>query len=424
MFIHVVRPGENLFAIARLYGIRPEEIERINQLPNPERLLIGQAILIPVAIRTHTVAAGESLYAIARRYGVTVQALARANNLAPSAILSPGTVLTIPPRVRRPVDVNAYLETMGETGARLTRDVGFFLTYLSLFSYRVNAAGDLSTLNAGPPVEAALAAGVAPIMTITNFEDGTFSSEIARAVLSSLEVQNRLFDNIERILRAQRYRGINVDFEYLFPADRELYNRFLRRLVARFRPQGYLLSTALAPKTSPTQAGTLYEAHDYPVHGQLMDFVVLMTYEWGWSGGPPLPVAPIPQVRAVLDYAVTVIPSTKIMLGAPLYGYDWTLPYVPRGQWAQSIDPQEAIRRAVQYNTVIQYDSTAQAPFFRYTDANGRQHIVWFEDARSAQAKFDLIRAYNLRGISYWRLGNNFPQNWPLLFDNFVIRKI
>ena len=70
-----------------------------------------------------------------------------------------------------------------------------------------------------------------------------------------------------------------------------------------------------------------------------------------------------------------------------------------------------------------QYDTIAQAPFFQYTDEQGRRHEVWFEDARSAQAKFDTAKRYGLGGISYWALGYPFPQNWALLEDNFAIAK-
>src|SRR5690606_24228298 len=124
------------------------------------------------------------------------------------------------------------------------------------------------------------------------------------------------------------------------------------------------------------------------------------------------------------DYAVSVIPPEKIMMGAPLYGYNWTLPYVQGGPFAPTISPQAAVRLARDTGAIIQYDYTAQAPFFRYYDNQGREHIVWFEDARSMQAKFNLIKEYGLRGISYWVLGQAFPQNWVLLEDNFTIRKL
>lgn len=167
----------------------------------------------------------------------------------------------------------------------------------------------------------------------------------------------------------------------------------------------------------------LYEGHDYPAHGRIMDFIFFMTYEWGWSGGPPMAVSPLNQVRRVLDYAISVVPKDKIMMGIPLYGYDWTLPYVPGGRWAKSISSQQAIELAARYGVSINYDHVAQAPFFHYTDEQGNRHEVWFEDARSIQAKFNLVKELGIRGFFYWVLGRDFPQNWLLIQDNFVVRK-
>src|SRR5699024_5478206 len=187
--------------------------------------------------------------------------------------------------------------------------------------------------------------------------------------------------------------------------------------------EGLFMSTALAPKTSATQTGTLYEAHDYAAHGEWTDFVVLMTYEWGYSGSPPMAVSPIDQVRQVVDYALTEIPAEKILVGQNLYGYDWTLPYEPGGEPAQAISPQRAIRIAREANVAIEFDSPAQAPYFTYYDTDGGEHEVWVEDAHSIHAKFDLIKELVLLGISYWKLGLAFPQNWLLLRDNFDIKK-
>jgi len=198
----------------------------------------------------------------------------------------------------------------------------------------------------------------------------------------------------------------------------------LLRTVNRLRPEGYIVSTALAPKTSAGQTGLLYEAHDYPAHGRIVDFVILMTYEWGWIGGPPWAVAPINEVRKVLNYAVTAIPRNKIMMGVPLYGYDWRLPFIQGTTRAQIITPQEAIRRAARYGVSIQYNYLYQAPFFFYTDETGATHEVWFEDARSVQAKYNVVKEYGLRGVSYWELNLEFPQNWYVLEDSFEISKV
>lgn len=138
---------------------------------------------------------------------------------------------------------------------------------------------------------------------------------------------------------------------------------------------------------------------------------------------PAMAVSPIGPVRAVVEYALTEMPAEKILLGQNLYGYDWTLPYEPGGEYARALSPNQAVQLARSMNQAIQYDEEAQAPFFNYWDVEGNEHVVWFEDARSIQAKFDLIRELKLRGISYWKLGLAFPQNWLLLQDQFAIVK-
>jgi spore germination protein len=273
-------------------------------------------------------------------------------------------------------------------------------------------------------VEAGKAERVAPLLTITNIAERKFSSERIHEFLNDEEAQQRLLSNILEIMRNKGYRGVNYDFEYVGSENREPYNRFLHRTVERLRPEGYLVSSAVAPKISAGQRGLLYEAHDYSAHGGILDFVILMTYEWGWAGGPPLAVAPIYEVRKVLDYAVTAIPRNKILMSIPLYGRDWTLPYVRGGRQAETISPQEALRRAREHRVVIQYDYRAEAPFFHYFDEEGREHEVWFDDARSIQAKFNLVKEYGIRGVSYWALGYSFPQNWLLLEDNFQVNKL
>ena len=126
-------------------------------------------------------------------------------------------------------------------------------------------------------------------------------------------------------------------------------------------------------------------------------------------------VAPLPNVRQVLDYAVTEIPPGKIFLGVSNYGYDWPLPFLPGTTRAQSISNQRAIALAREYDVAIQYDETAQSPFFHYTDAGGTVHEVWFEDARSLDAKLRLIAEYGFLGAGFWNVMRPFSQTWLVL---------
>jgi len=425
--IHVVQPGQSIFEIARIYNTTVSAIVGANEIPNPNQLVVGQTLVIPIVGSYYWVQPGDSLYSIGQRFGISYQELARINRIPVNRPLQVGLRLYIPPMPKRRAEINAYVEPIGETVTSAleesARRAAPFLTYLAPFSYQVNRDGTLKAppLNNFPAI--AQSNGAALMMVVTNLEEGEFSAELGRIILTDEQVQNRLLDNIIATARQYNYGDIHFDMEFL-PTDlRENYNNFLRKAKARLSAEGLLMSTALAPKTSATQVGEWYEAHDYRAHGEIADFVVLMTYEWGYSGGPPMPVSPIGPVRQVVEYALSEMPANKIMLGQNLYGYDWTLPYVPGGPYARAVSPQQAIQLAAENNVPIRYDYTAQAPYFNYTDEQGRQHRVWFEDARSIQAKFNLVKEFGLRGVSYWKLGLSFPQNWLLIEENFDVVK-
>lgn len=131
-------------------------------------------------------------------------------------------------------------------------------------------------------------------------------------------------------------------------------------------------------------------------------------------------VAPLNKVREVVEYALTKIPSEKIHLGIPNYGYDWTLPFVQGTSKAVTIGNVQAVQIAIAQGSAILFDEIAQSPYFTYT-AQGAAHEVWFEDVRSLSAKFGLVKEYQLRGMSYWQIMQLFRANWLLLDHTFTI---
>lgn len=427
MQIHVVQQGESVYTIARLYDSTPNDIIEANELETPGDLVIGQALVIPIVGSFHFVQPGDSLYSIGQQYGVSAARLAEVNGISPNATLSVGTRLYIPSRPPTPITANAYIEPYGGEVSNVLRSSAekraVLLTYFAPFSYEIQPDGSLKA----PPLDdfKQIAANndASLMMAVTNLADGEFSAELGRTILTDEKVQDKLLDNIIATAKEVGYGDIHFDMEFLPKELRENYNQFLRKAKKRLSQEGLLMSTALAPKTSGEQEGAWYEAHDYKAHGEIVDFVVLMTYEWGYSGGPPRAVSPIGPVTEVVDYALSVMPADKILLGQNLYGYDWTLPYEPGGEFAKAVSPQRAIQIARENNVSISYDNEEQAPYFTYTDGEGNEHEVWFEDARSIQRKFDLIKDRGLLGISYWKLGLSFPQNWLLLGDQFTVKK-
>lgn len=421
LILYTVKPGDTIFNIADKFPVSRNKIIEDNNLTDPDYLIVGQALIIRNDA-VHTIQPNESLNDIAETYGITLEDIINANPyLREYPNIFPLQTIMIAPPKSGPIITNGY--TYPTDDPAIVSQALPSLTYLSIFSYTVNPDGTLNPIDDGTLIDAASQHQTAPKMVITNFDsEQGFSSSLAQAILNDEQLQNQLLQNVLSIMKEKSYVGLNIDFEYVYPEDREAYNQFLRKAAGLLHENGFILSTAVAPKYGIEQRGLLYEAHDYEAHGIYADNVILMTYEWGYLYGPPMPIAPIDQVKRILDYAVTVIPPSKILMGIPNYAYDWTLPYVP-GRPARVLSNPEAVELARATGAEIQYDKKAESPYFYYYDSEGAQHVVWFEDARSIRAKLLLVNHYNLGGVSYWTVGKPFPQNWVVLNTMFDITK-
>ena len=423
MDIHVVRPGDTMYSIALRYGVPMSQLIQDNQLPDPSRLVVGQTIVVQYPKETYTVRPGDTLFSIASTHNTTVQALLRNNpSLLGEDRIAPGQqlVLSYWQEKQGTITVNGY--AYPNIDGRLLRRTLPYLSQLTPFTYGFTPQGTLIPLQDQSLVDSALRAGVQPLLHLSTLEgDDSFSNELAHLALNDHEVQDRLVAQLVQTVREKGYQGVDVDFEFLYPADAPRYAEFVARLRDTFSPLGLPVIVALVPKTFAKQPGQLYEGHDYALLSQAADYVLLMTYEWGYTYGPPMAVAPLRNVRQVLDYAVTEMPPEKIFLGIPNYGYDWALPF-RQGNKATSISNQYAVELAARHYAAIRFDEKAQSPWFRYVDGTGQEHEVWFEDARSIRAKLALTQEYGLHGVSYWNLMRPFPQNWLVLNALYQIR--
>lgn len=378
MQIYVVKEGDSLDSIAAAFTADAQEIAYDNQIPEPYKLAVGQALLVPGG-------------------GSTEQG--------------------------RAVSVNGYAYPYIQEQVLL--ETLPYLTTLSVFSYGFTTSGDLvpPRMDDNWMINAAWQQGTAPVLVLTPFDQtGMFNNYLISEITHNMTAQQNLIDQMFLTMEEKGFAGIDLDFEYILPQDRVAYADFVANVRTQAAPKGYHVSVALAPKTSADQRGPLYEGKDYRLLGAAADSVLLMTYEWGYTYGPPMAVAPVNKVREVVEYAVTEIPTEKIDLGIPNYGYDWTLPFVQGTSRARAIGNVEAVQIAIENDAAIQFDQTAMSPYFHY-EKDGVQHEVWFEDVRSMREKFRLIPEYDLRGMGYWQIMRLFRANWLLLADLFDIIK-
>lgn len=285
LIIHVVKQGDTLNSIAREYNTSPILLRYNNSLPNPDSLVVGQNIVILTPEVTHTVEEGETLLDIANRYNVSVNQLLRNNPvISETDIIYPGQTIVISydDEKRGTIAVNGYAYPYINRRT-LIRTLPY-LSFLTIFTYGFKDDGSLVEPDDEEIISIALDYGVAPIMLISTLSpEGTFSNELANFILNNQTAQDILIENILQNVRNKNYYGVDVDFEYVFPSDREAYINFLARLSERLNSEGYFLMTALAPKISSEQQGLLYEAHDYAAIGEVSNAVLLMTYEWGYT---------------------------------------------------------------------------------------------------------------------------------------------
>ncbi len=376
----------------------------------------------------YVVKSGDTVNKIASSYGIDANTIIYDNQLIYPYELVPGQALFIGIGSRNPIGqiyVSGYAYPF--IGRWVLEQTLPYLSELPIFSYGFSATGELISPLWDDRWLIILAKeyGTMPILTLTPFDNtGQFNNNLISSIVNNAQYTENIIENLLIIMEEKGYEGVDIDFEFILAEDKDAFTEFVANVSEAMRENGYHTSVALAPKTSSVQRGLLYEGKDYGALGEVADHLLLMTYEWGYTYGPPMAVAPINQVQKVVDYAITEIPREKLDLGIPNYGYDWTLPYRRGMSRAKTIGNIEAVRLAISQGAEIQFDEVAKSPFFQYVDKEtGLIHEVWFEDVRSMQAKFDLIKGYGLRGCGYWQIMQWFRANWLLLKENFYVQK-
>ena len=238
MEIYIVKQGDTIDTIANQHGVTAESISFINQIPYPYALAIGQAVLIDVGENQRTRVASSKGYAY--------------------PYISPWVLEQSLP----------------------------FIDSLLVFSYGFTVEGELlpPIISDEPMREQAAINGRKSVLTLTPFGlDGRFNNNLIHEMLLNDESKERLIQELLETMGINQFAGIDVDFEFILAEDRDRFTAFVAELRERMNAEGYLVSVALAPKTSADQKGLLYEGKDYRGLGEAANEVLLMTYEWGYK---------------------------------------------------------------------------------------------------------------------------------------------
>ncbi len=308
-----------------------------------------------------------------------------------------------PPRI-----MSAWINEPGQEGTiNSIEQHGEQLLSVSPMWYKIDENGDFGEIWKGDPqiVGAAKQKNVLLMPSVAN----QFDPKRASLVLRSPQRRLALATQIANLVKAEHFDGVDLDFENLYPEDRRDYISFVSELKKRLSSTDALLSVTVQPKTADSQEWAGVRALDYRALGKIADQIRIMAYDQHHSSGPPGAIASIDWVERVIKYAARRVPKKKLILGVPLYGYDWSEP----GQ-ASAVDYESAHKKAEEVGATIMWDKQAASPYFTYSE-NGKDHIVWFENARSISAKLNVKGSSKLAGYSFFRLGIEDPDIWPVL---------
>jgi spore germination protein len=248
------------------------------------------------------------------------------------------------------------------------------------------------------------------VPSIANITGGAWDYRAVSHVLHNPAMMQKHVDAIVALVQRGKYAGVDIDYEELHAGDRQAFTKFTDDLAAALHKRHKVLSVAVFPQTAKPAPGSPNAAQDYAALGRVADQVRIMAYNDHWANSAPGATAPVSWVRAVTRYATSQMPASKVVLGVPLFGYNW--PDGPAS--AATVSWLQALRLSRRYHASASYSKVAQAPYFSYV-SRGRTHTVWFENSDSSAAKFQVVKGSGAAGVYLWMYGYEDPGTWSSL---------
>jgi len=287
---------------------------------------------------------------------------------------------------------------------------------VSFFWYRLDENGGIGKYeNATEDVASVRFAqenGVKVLALIANLpEDGEWDTARVDKVIATPEARTAHIAAIMQLVDSKGYDGINIDYEFLEDRQTESFSAFITELASALHAKDKILAVAIHAQVARGEK----RGQDMRAL-QAADILAIMTYDEHWETSEPGPIASLPWVREVLDYADDLdIARERIFLGLALYGYDWPQDGERWGA-ARGVEYEDVLRISAAQGAELQFNTDSMAAHFSY-DMNGIFHHVWFEDVDSFRAKYELAQAHGLGGVHLWRLGRQDERIYEVLSE-------
>lgn len=270
------------------------------------------------------------------------------------------------------------------------------MSAISPFWYRVGKDGELEAKDNMAVYEEAKQYKLKVYPLVTNKREAT------DFILGDENIRRKAVDNLVKLVKEKNYDGLDIDFELLKPEHRDNLSMFMEELYPKMQAINKTVIVSVFPHVDVHES--VSGAYDYDRLGKSSDYVQIMTYDNHWSTSEPGAIAPVDWYEKNIQYAIEHCGgANKVLVGVSAYGYDWDV----KAKKGETVTYPDAIVLAERKGVKVQYDETAQAPYFKYDG-----HEVWFENDKSIAAKLQIVAKYNPAGIAIWRLGQEQPEIW------------
>lgn len=285
----------------------------------------------------------------------------------------------------------------------------------------------------GAPVKTVIdsltAMGKASIPTIT---DGT-SENVLAGLLASPSSRTQLVQLITDLTVTNKFAGIDLDFEGFAFVDKSStwtktagsWVAFIKELSASLHSKEKILSVTTPYVWDPTAKQKGYYVYAWKEIASSIDRLRFMGYDYSVSR--PGPIGPISWTEKTLQYATSIMPSSKIYLGLPGYARGW----VTSVQGVCPSDVASAIKVGAKTETAMSnirdlrltygfvpiYNELYGEMTFSYDKVyNGltstklatsctASRTFWYQDQKALAVRAALVPKYKLGGIAMWTLG-------------------
>jgi spore germination protein len=255
-----------------------------------------------------------------------------------------------------------------------------------------------------PEVTAYARAHRIAVMPRFNCQDGA----TVHAILTVPALRAATLARLVSIARSRAFQGLNLDLENDGAGDRAAMTGFVATLAARLHAIRRKLSVVAAGVSvdDPRRSTGFY---DDRALAALADTVFVLAWGEHWQGSAPGPIAPLANAAAIAGYLAALPNASRFVLGAPMYGIDWSAR--ARGGAGSAYEYSGIVALAHSMHARVRRDRASAELTFDYVDARGIAHTVWSMDGEAVSSLLRIARAYGL-AAGVWRLGEEDQTLW------------